>query len=124
KGAKGENDSGVLDLVFPNGDGNPESHANICNRGFYPLEVESGVAVDTGKKDEDGKPIRDAKYGFHTLRHFFASWLIEQGFSPKKVQGMLGHSSMQMTYDTYGHLFPDDEGDQAKFAAAETALIG
>jgi integrase len=55
-----------------------------------------------------------ANYGLHTLRHFLASWLIEQGFSPKKVQGMLGHNSMQMTYDVYGHLFPNLEDDHAK----------
>ncbi len=114
----------MLDLVFPNGDGNPESHANISNRGWYPLQVASGVAVDTGKKGEDGQPVMDAKYGFHTLRHFFASWLIEQHFSAKKVQGLVGHSTIQMTFDTYGHLFPADEGDHAKFAAAETSLIG
>jgi integrase len=122
RGKKGKDDPGVLDLVFPNGEGRPENHANIANRGFYPLLLACGLAMDTGRKDEEGDVILRSKYGFHTLRHFFASWLIEQGFSPKKVQGMLGHSSMQMTYDTYGHLFPDDEGDQAKFAAAELAL--
>src|SRR5262249_47681515 len=109
---KGNDDPGALELVFPNGAGNPESHANIANRCFYPLQVESGVTV-----------AGDAKYGFHTLRHFFASWLIEQGFTPKKLQGMLGHSTTQMTFDTYGHLFPDDEADQAKFAAGEAALL-
>jgi integrase len=113
-GAKGEDDPGVLDLVFPNGDGKPESHANICNRGFYPLQVASGVVTGAG----------GAKYGFHTLRHFFASWIIEQDFSPKKVQAMLGHSSMQMTFDIYGHLFPSLEDDHAKLAAGEIALVG
>src|SRR5262249_5622799 len=43
---------------------------------------------------------------FHDLRHFFASLLISQGFSPKYVCDQLGHSSIQMTFDTYGHLFP------------------
>jgi len=47
---------------------------------------------------------------FHDLRHFFASLLISQGFSPKYVCDQLGHSSIQVTFDTYGHLFPQGEG--------------
>jgi len=47
---------------------------------------------------------------FHDLRHFFASLLISQGFSPKYVCDQLGHSSIQVTFDTYGHLFPRGEG--------------
>jgi integrase len=51
---------------------------------------------------------------FHHLRHFFASMLIAQGESPKYVSDQLGHSSIQITFDTYGHLFP-----QAKTEASE-----
>jgi len=101
-------------LVFPNGAGNVESHANIANRGFYGLQTEAGI-VDTAGK---------AKYGMHALRHFFASWAIERGFSPKRVQTLLGHSSIQMTFDVYGHLFPSLEDDHAKFAAGELAIVG
>jgi integrase len=36
--------------------------------------------------------ILRAKYGLHALRHFFASYLIDQGFPPKKVQALMGHS--------------------------------
>jgi integrase len=43
---------------------------------------------------------------YHDLRHFFASLLISQGFSSKYVCDQLGHSSIQVTFDTYGHLFP------------------
>ena len=43
---------------------------------------------------------------FHDLRHFYASLLISQGFSAKYICDQLGHSSIQMTFDTYGHLFP------------------
>jgi integrase len=75
-------------------------------------------------KAEDGSPLQVAKYGMHALRHFFASWVIERGFSPKRAQTLLGHASIQMTYDTYGHLFPSLEDDHAKFAAAEAGLAG
>ncbi len=109
-----EGQEGRLWLVFPNGNGRVENHANISNRGFYALQI----AADMVKKD--GKP----KYGLHALRHFFASWAIERGFSPKRLQALLGHSSIQMTFDVYGHLFPSLEDDHAKFAAGELALVG
>lgn len=57
----------------------------------------------------------------HRFRHFFASWLIEQGFGPKRVQALMGHGSIQMTFDVYGHLFPQED-DHERFAAGELAL--
>ncbi len=109
----GESAEGRLWLVFPNGKGKVENHANIANRGFYALQRSAKIVNDAGKP----------KYGFHALRHFFASWAIAQGFSPKRVQDLLGHSSIQMTFDVYGHLFPSLEDDHAKFAAGELALV-
>jgi integrase len=105
---------GRLGLVFPNGQGRVENHANIANRGFYALQIAAGIV------DSKGKP----KYGLHALRHFFASWAIEREFSAKRVQALLGHSSIQMTFDVYGHLFPNPEDDHAKFAAGELAVVG
>jgi integrase len=65
----------------------------------------------------------------YALRHFFASWCINphkrggRGLSPKVVQHWLGHSSITLTLDVYGHLFkPEDNG--AELAAAERALFG
>lgn len=105
---------GPLNLVFPNGKGRVENHGNITNRGFYALQRAAAVVDGEGR----------VKYGLHALRHFCASWLIEQGFSPKRLQVLLGHSSIQMTFDRYGHLFPSLEDDHAKFAAGELALVG
>jgi integrase len=59
----------------------------------------------------------------HRYRHFYASWLIDQGFGPKRVQALMGHSSIQITFDVYGHLFPAED-DHARFASAELALVG
>jgi integrase len=104
---------GVLALVFPNGAGKVELHSNLVYRGWRTTQVAAGIV-----KDE--KP----KYNFHSLRHFAASWMIEQGFSPKRLQAMLGHSSIQITFDRYGHLFPSLEDDHARFAAGELSIIG
>ena len=66
-----------------------------------------------------GRPVMIAKFGLHDCRHFFASWLInELRATPKKVQVLVGHSSIKTTLDIYGHLFDDHEGDDAAFAAA------
>jgi len=104
---------GDLGLVFPNGAGRIENHANITNRGWRALQLAVGMVKANGSP----------KYGLHALRHFFASWAIEQGFSPKRLQALLGHASITMTYDRYGHLFPSLEDDHAKFAAGELALV-
>jgi integrase len=89
------------------------------------LQLTAGIAVpDPEERDDDGNPVMKPKYGMHALRHFFASWAIERGFSPKRLQTLLGHSSIQMTFDVYGHLFPSLEDDHAKFAAGELSLMG
>jgi integrase len=122
---------GERGLVCPNGAGNVENHGNIYNRLLAPLPIACGITrghkVDQNGElalDKKGRPIPLPKYSLHRLRHFCASWLIEQEFSPKKVQSIMGHSSIQMTYDPYGHLLPDHEGDQARLAAGELRLVG
>ena len=114
---------GDLDLVFPNGSGNVEQLNNIVRRGLMPVQVTVGVVAV--RSAESRRP----KYtGIHALRHFYASWLINRpqdgglGLPPKVVQERLGHSSIVMTMDVYGHLFP--RGDDAdELAAAERSLL-
>lgn len=121
--------NGELGLVFPNGKGKIEQLNNIVRRGLQPAQIAAGVAINTGEIDKDGKPILKAKYpGIHALRHFYASWCINRvedgglGLPPKVVQERMGHSTISMTMDVYGHLFPrDDHGDE--LAAAERALL-
>ena len=42
----------------------------------------------------------------HSLRHTFASLMLQQGESPVYVQRQLGHASIQLTVDTYGRWLP------------------
>jgi integrase len=53
------------------------------------------------------KKIDVHKIKFHDLRHTHASLLLKQGIHPKIVSERLGHSSIQMTLDTYTHLLPN-----------------
>lgn len=133
-----DNGKEVMELhyVFPNGSGNTESHGNVINRGLIPAMVKAGIAVPKLDKarnivrDKDGNAVLTGKYtGLHALRHFYASWLMNRpqngglGLPLKDVQERMGHSSITMTADTYGHLFKaDDNGDE--MAAAERALLG
>jgi integrase len=106
-------------LVFPTGTGAIEYHSNIVTRGLQPAQIKAGVIDAVG----------NAKYpGLHALRHFYASWCINRRadggleLPPKVVQERLGHSSIMMTMDVYGHLFPRGD-DGAELAAAEKALL-
>ncbi len=104
---------GTLSLVFPNGAGKVENHANIYHRVFKPLLIENDIV------DADGKP----RFSFHAFRHSAASLFIEQGWSAKKVQSILGHSSITMTMDVYGHLFESPEDDVEMFEKLEADLM-
>jgi integrase len=106
-------------LVFPNGAGKLENHGNIVKRILCPVQVKAGVVDDKGQ----------AKYtGTHAFRHFYASWCINRKrdggleLPLKTVQARLGHSSILMTSDVYGHLFPSTD-DGKEMAEAEKNLI-
>jgi integrase len=61
-------------------------------------------------------------YKFHELRHTAASLAIAEGASLFHVSRLLGHSSIAITADTYGHL--TDEGREDVAARMERALVG
>lgn len=109
-------------LVFANPDGQPRSHANIIAKGLKPAMIRAGITVGTGEELQ-------AKYtGLHSLRHFYASWLINRkedgglGLPVKIVQERMGHASIVMTMDTYGHLFPRAD-DGTELAQAANSLL-
>ncbi|MFQ5735052.1 MAG: tyrosine-type recombinase/integrase, partial [Planctomycetaceae bacterium] len=57
-------------------------------------------------RNHDGESI-----DFHSLRHTCGAWLAMSGVHPKVVQTVMRHSSITLTMDTYGHLFPGQEAD-------------
>jgi integrase len=79
-------------FVFTAPKGGPLRHHNFYQRQFCPALARAGLPDQ----------VR-----FHDLRHTCASLLIAQGAHPKAIQAHLGHSSIQVTMDRYGHLFPD-----------------
>jgi integrase len=68
------------------------------------------------------------RFGLSPSGHFYASWCINRRadggleLPAKVVQERLGHSSIAMTMDTYGHLFPCTD-DGKEMAEAERLLL-
>jgi integrase len=127
---------GELGLVFPTSRGKVQTRSMIAKRGLGPAQLAAGITAPvldgSGRptKNREGEPILKAKYpGLHTLRHFYASWCINRRVDgglelpPKMVQERLGHATITMTMDIYGHLFPRGD-DGAELAEAEQALLG
>ncbi len=55
-----------------------------------------------------------APIGLHECRHTFASLMIAAGVNAKALSTYIGHSSIQITLDRYGHLMPGNEQEAAK----------
>ena len=111
---------GEQGLVFPTAKGSIARHNNIVRA--FKAAVRAAELTDSNN---------NLKYtGLHALRHFYASWCINpldrggQGLPPKVVQDRLGHSSIVMTMDTYGHLFPPGDDADKRLAEAERSLLG
>ena len=78
------------DWVFCTESGGPLDGDNLRHRVFYKLLEKAEL-----------RRVR-----FHDLRHTFASLLLQNRESPAYVKEQMGHSSIQVTVDVYGHLIP------------------
>ncbi len=102
--------AGAEGFVFPAPEGGPLHRTNFRRRIWQPALRRSV-----------GEPCR-----FHNLRHSHVAFLIEAGEDPKVIQERLGHASIRVTYDTYGHLFPGrDEAAAERLATIRSnARVG
>lgn len=83
-------DSVTDDLVFRSPAGSVLDPDNLVKRYFLPCIAYSGLR----------------RFRFHDLRQTFGSLLIQDGALITYVKEQMGHSSIQVTVDTYGHLIP------------------
>lgn len=81
-------------FVFTAPDGGPLRHNNFYPRFFKPAVKRAGL---------------DPRTRFHDLRHTAAALMINEGAHLLAVKERLGHSTIQVTADRYGHLFPSLE---------------
>lgn len=117
-----------LDLVFPSAAGTPQFHANIVSRFLHPVQIAAGITRQKKVRgvpqfDDDGAPVIEGIYTLHCYRHAAASLWIDQRAEPKQVQKWMGHHSIVVTYDTYGHLFPDADDVSALLTRAASRLL-
>ncbi len=94
------------DLVFPDPRGKPVSHGGVAKRHFEPALERAGLR----------------HVSFHSLRHTNASMRIRCGQNVKFIQTQLGHSSIKVTLDVYGHLFDDPEFNRKQVRLLESSL--
>lgn len=107
-----------FNLVFPTDSGKPISLTNFRTGAWIPLMNEVGlVDIDT----VNGSKIIRPKYTPYSLRHYFASKLIEKGKDFKFIQDTMGHSKIEITLNVYGHLLKDRE--EAKIRTAEELAV-
>ena len=76
--------------VFRSPDGSILDPDNLYHRYFLPVLVKAGIR----------------KIRLHDRRHTFGSLLIQNGASLVYVKEQMGHSSIQVTVEIYGHLIP------------------
>lgn len=86
---RGRAEPGAEGLVFPAPIGGPMRRSNFRARAWLPAVRRAGL---------DG--LR-----FHDLRHTAVALAIAQGAHPKAIQSRMGHASVTVTLDRYGHLF-------------------
>jgi integrase len=77
-------------LVFSNAAGNPLASSSFLTHHFLPAQR-----------------LADVRCRFHDLRHTSVALAIASGAHPKSIQARMGHASINVTLDRYGHLFPE-----------------
>ena len=82
----------------------------------------------TAWQDQDDPDARLEPITLHECRHTFASLMIAAGVNTKALASYMGHASVIITLDRYGHLMPGNEEEAARLlddflqrVAAETA---
>ena len=86
-------------LVFPGRAGAVWSYEGIRGCHFLPAMRAAGLA---------------GRFSIHSLRHYYASALIERGLSVRRVQALMGHGDPVITLKTYSHLIDARDGDTAE----------
>ena len=76
-------------------------------RSAYPANIISQDRITKTFKKYVIKSKLNPKLKFHSLRHTFASWLVQRGVSIYEVSKLLGHSDIKVT-EIYAHLKPEN----------------
>jgi integrase len=109
------------ELLFPGAGGGRLPHSEVYKRGWAPAVARARVCEahwepQRTKRSTTERPrlpepcdcpgVLDKTPRIHDCRHSNASWLIAAGVPLAAISRRLGHSSIQITVDRYGHLDP------------------
>jgi len=85
--------------------------------------VESGDSLMwRAEKAWTAAKLPAAGVGLHSMRHGYASMMIQAAVPITALSRFMGHSSITVTIDRYGHLYPEDR--QSAVAAVDQLLTG
>lgn len=94
------------EVVFPSPEGKLSLHDNVVKRYFNQAARRAGLR----------------HVSFHSLRHSNASMRIQAGQNIKYLSTQLGHASIKITLDTYGHLFNDADFNRQQVELLENSF--
>lgn len=98
------------DPIFPGLYGKTSgSHAGLSN-GFSRIMAKAGIDIPLGRKKE-GKGRQFRKKGFHSLRHYSISRMLEAGIEGEARRLLGGHSINSAAHARYLHLRPEAQRD-------------
>ena len=93
---------------------------NFTTNAWQPLLKEAGLVDRT---IVNGKRVEKTRYTPYALRHYYASKLIELGRDLKSIQTALGHSTIEITFNVYGHLIRDKDDKHREAAESLMATL-
>ncbi|SHJ78511.1 Site-specific recombinase XerD [Palleronia salina] len=91
------------DLVFASSEGTARSLGNLYRGLWKPLMKRCEQLAQTGEE----RLVEVPSWGFHAIRHAYASRLIAGGANLKQLSRWMGHSDPAFTLRVYGHLMED-----------------
>jgi integrase len=109
-------------LVFGPTGVKPFSPETVRRRSLAAWEAENGRRVE--EADDPASVELLAPITLHEARHTCASILIAAGVNAKALSVIMGHSTIAMTFDTYGHLMPGGLDEAAAATNAYLARLG
>jgi integrase len=96
-------------LLFPNESGGHQRYNNYLRRCWHKL-MEHASMLD--RRDVEGREVMEPRYSPYSLRHFYASMLINQNRDLKSIQERMGHADVKMTLEVYGHLIRQKHAEE------------
>ncbi|MDX1641624.1 MAG: site-specific integrase [Balneolaceae bacterium] len=89
--------------------GSYQTYRHYLRSGWHKLMHESGLITEI---TDQGRTVQKPKYTPYSLRHFYASILIDQEKNLKFIQTVMGHADLSTTFDVYGHLIQEKQANE------------